>query len=466
MHDAYYALYALRIFVALIKNSRHTLNIQALASDGQGRGELDGCRIMVDGALPGERVAIKLIKVAGDYAVGRLNDVLVPSPNRVVPFCKAFRRCGGCTLQHLDYAAQCRVKTDTLRELLARAAWSASIPVHDMLGMPVPRRYRNKAQYPIAKVRSTVRMGLYARHSHDIIEHAECDVQPAVMTRIRDIVRDFLEARDMSIYDEGTHQGLVRYLLIRHARQTDECMIVLVLNGSGLPDHQELIATLTEHVPNVSGILLNRNTQITNSILGPATEVLWGAATIRDKLGDAWFDISQHSFYQINPQQTEILYQQVRQYADVHGGETVFDLYCGIGTITLSLARHAGMVYGIDSVPQAIQDATRNAARNNVTNATFLTGAAERVFPEMIRAGRSADVVVLDPPRKGCDAALLAALAVCRPKRVVYISCYPTTLIRDLGILEQQGYRCVEIQPVDMFPHTMHVESVAKFEAL
>ncbi len=447
--------------MTLIKNSRHTLDISALDSDGRGLGELDGHRILADGALPGERVAIKLIKVAGDYAVGRLNDVLVPSPNRVVPFCNVFRRCGGCTLQHLDYAAQCHVKTGTLRELLARTEWSASIPVLDMLGMSVPRRYRNKAQYPIAKIRGTVRMGLYARHSHDIIEHVECDVQPAVMTRIRDIVRDFLDERDISLYDEGTHQGLVRYLLIRHARQTDECMVVLVLNGNGLPGRQDLIATLTEQVPNLCGILLNRNPQVTNSILGPTTEVVWGTATIRDKLGDAWFDISPHSFYQINPQQAEILYQQVRQYADLHGGETVFDLYCGIGTIALSLARQAGIVYGIDSVPQAIQDAACNAARNNVTNAEFATGAAEQVFPDMIRQGLSADVVVLDPPRKGCDAALLTALAACRPKRIIYVSCSPKSLLRDLEILAHQGYRCVEIQPVDMFPHTMHVESVA-----
>lgn len=445
----------------LIKNSRHTLDIRALASDGQGIGELDGHRILVDGALPGERVALKLIKVAEDYAVGRLNDVLVPSPNRIVPFCKAFRRCGGCTLQHLDYAAQCRVKTGRLRDLLARAEWSASIPVLEMLSMPIPRRYRNKAQYPIAKVRGAVRMGLYARHSHDIIEHAECAVQPAVMTHIRDIVRHFLAERDIAIYDEGTHQGLVRYLLIRHARQTDECMVVLVVNGDGLPGRQDLIATLTEQIPNLRGILLNRNTQVTNSILGPTTEVLWGAATISDKLGDAWFDISPHSFYQINPQQAEILYQRVRQYADLHGGESVFDLYCGIGTIALSLARQAGTVYGIDSVPQAVHDAVRNAARNHVTNAEFVTGAAEQVFPDMIRRGLSADVVVLDPPRKGCDAALLSALAACRPKRIVYVSCYPKSLLRDLEILTRRGYRCIEIQPVDMFPHTMHVESVA-----
>ncbi len=448
----------------LLKNSRHTLDVLALSSEGQGLGELDGRQVIVDGALPGERVAVKLIKVAENYAVGRLNDVLTPSHDRVIPFCAAFRRCGGCTLQHLEYTAQCRLKTDMLRASLAQAGLVSAVPVLDMLGMSLPRQYRHKSQYPVASVRDAVRMGFYARHSHEIIEHAECDVQPAVMTRIRDVVRAFLEDRQISIYDEGAHRGLVRHVLIRRAMATGECMVVLVMNGTTLPYLEELVARLTGRFPTMTGILVNRNTQKTNSILGSTTDVVWGAATIMDKLGGQWFEISPHSFYQVNPQQTEVLYRQVRQYADLQGDETVFDLYCGIGAIALSLARCAGVVYGIDTVPDAIHNAERNAGRNNVTNAKFVTGAAEQVFPKMIRQGLSADVVILDPPRKGCDTALLAALAVCRPRRIVYVSCHPKTLIRDIEILERQGYRCVEIQSVDMFPHTMHVECVAKLD--
>jgi 23S rRNA (uracil1939-C5)-methyltransferase len=327
--------------------------------------------------------------------------------------------------------------------------------------MANPRRYRNKAQYPIARKDGGVRMGFYARHSHTIIEHPACDAHPPVMTRIRDVVREFLATRQVSIYDETTHSGLVRHLLIRRGMATGECMVVLVINGEALPYQQGFVKSLTETIPDIVSIQLNYNTSDTNNILGQTSEVLWGKSTVRDRLGDFWFDISPNSFYQVNSQQAEVLYRTVQQYAGLHGTEMVFDLYCGIGTIALSLARHTGYVYGIDAVPQAIQDASQNAAENGVKNVGLLTGAAEQCFPDMVRQGIPADVVILDPPRKGCDRALLEALAACRPKRLVYVSCNPKSLLRDLALLNQHGFRCVEMQPVDMFPHTMHTECVA-----
>jgi 23S rRNA (uracil1939-C5)-methyltransferase len=238
-------------------------------------------------------------------------------------------------------------------------------------------------------------------------------------------------------------------------------MVVLLINGETLPFQQELVKSLTETMPDIVSIQLNYNTSDTNTIVGRTSEVLWGKSTIRDRLGDFWFDISPESFYQVNSQQAEALYRTVQQYAGLHGTEMVFDLYCGIGTIALWLARHAGYVYGIDTVPQAIQDASRNAAGNGVKNTGFLTGAAEECFPDMVRQGIPADVVVLDPPRKGCDRALIEALAACRPKRLVYVSCNPKSLLRDLAWLNRHGFRCAEVQSVDMFPHTMHTECVA-----
>lgn len=466
----------------LQKNHHLTLDITALSADGQGLGEAKGRPILVNGALPGERVAVKVIKVTARHAVARLNEVLTASPDRVRPFCNVFGRCGGCTLQHLAYAAQCRLKTERLREQLAGiptgaplrqlAGRDAGAPtdsgapalVHGIIGMNAPRRYRHKAQYPVAFARNAARMGLYARHSHQIIEHADCDVQPPVMTRIRDVARDFLNARRISIYDETTQRGLARHLLIRCAKATGECVVTLVLNGDRLPHGDEFAAALTHQVPAVTGIVLNRNIHATNRILGPDDETLWGSATLVDRLGDQWFEMSPQSFYQVNPQQTELLYEYVERYAGLTGSEQVFDLYCGIGTIALRLARRAGRVHGIDSVPQAIQDAGRNARRNHIANAEFTTGAAERVFPAMIRQGRSADVVILDPPRKGCDRALIEAVAGCDPGRVVYVSCHPDSLIRDLAIFEQFGFCCTAIQPVDLFPHTMHVECVARID--
>lgn len=447
--------------VNLVKNSRHALDISSLSSEGQGIAELKGRMVLIDRVLPGERVDVKLIKVARNYAVGRLLHVVTPSADRISPFCEAFTRCGGCTLQHLAYAAQCRLKTARLREAIFQAGLSDHIRVRDMLAMANPRQYRNKGQYPIARKDSQVRMGFYARHSHDIVEHTMCDVQPAIMTPIRDTVREFLTTRQVDIYDEITHAGLVRHLVIRYGMATGECMVVLVINGEALSHQQEFVVSLTKRIPDIVSIQINHNTDDTNAVLGQTSEVLWGKSTIRDRLEDLWFDISPNSFYQVNPQQTEVLYRIVQEYAGLHGTEMVFDLYCGIGTIAIWLARHAGHVYGIDTVSQAIQDASRNAVRNAVTNVEFLNGAAEELFPAMVGQGMAADVVVLDPPRKGCDQILLETLASCRPERIVYVSCHQKTLLRDLEFLEHHGFYCKEIQPVDLFPHTMHVECVA-----
>ena len=468
------------------KNRNYIIDITDMTHEGQGVGRVNGMAVFVDGALEGEQVEARIIKSGKTYAVGKLISVIRRSPHRTEPFCAAYRRCGGCSMQHMDYAAQLQFKTKLVKDTLLHIGGLKDINVHDTIGMRQPFNYRNKAQYPVAYANGSVITGFYAARSHDVIDSEECGIQDPAGDRVRKIVGGFINEKSISVYNEAGATGLVRHIVTRVGFKTGEVMVVLVINGDDLPYREELVKRLVEGIhaaeaedaglaegseglSEVSGssrkyeinsIYLNVNTENTNVIMGCRNILIYGSETITDTIGDYKFMISPNSFFQVNPAQTEILYSKALEYAGLTGTQTVFDLYCGIGTISLFLSAKAHKVYGVEVVEEAVVDARRNAAINSVNNVEFIWGEAEKAVPLMYNKGIRADVVVLDPPRKGCEESLLRLIAEMRPKRIVYVSCNPATLARDLKYLAGQGYTAAEAQPVDMFPWTGHVETV------
>jgi len=444
----------------IIKNSCYTLDIEGMTHDGMGVGRMDGLAVFVDGAIEGESVEAKIIKINKNYAVGKLLDIKKPSPGRVTPFCSLHKRCGGCSLQHIDYSAQLRFKTRMVKDSLQRIGGLEGIPVHDTIGMEKPVHYRNKAQYPVATVNGEPVIGFYARRSHQVVANDECGIQDEISGRVASTIKRFIKRNKISIYDENTGEGLVRHIVTRTGFKSGEVMVIVVINGKSIPLAQELVKDLTGGIPSIKSIFLNINNKDTNVILGDKNINIYGKKTITDYIGKLRFEISPLSFFQVNPVQTEVLYNKALEYAALTGEETVFDLYCGIGTISLFLAQKAKKVYGIESVEAAVEDARENARINGVDNVEFTAGKAEEIFPRIYEEGARANVVVVDPPRKGCDEKLLEAIVQMAPERVVYVSCNPSTLARDLKYMDANSYRTVEVQPVDMFPWTPHVECV------
>lgn len=442
------------------KNDVYTVEITGMSHEGQGVGKIDNFAVFIDGALLGEVVNIKIIKVNKSYAIGKLIEIIKPSKDRAEPFCNDYKRCGGCSLQHLNYNAQLNFKTDTVRENIKRIGKLEGVFVHDIIGMETAMYYRNKAQYPVGINKEGISIGFYAPRSHDIVNNDACHIQNQTSDVVKCVVKEFIEENKISVYDELSGKGLVRHVITRVGFRTKEVMVVLVINGNDLPFIDRLVEKITKKIPEVKSIILNINKKDTNVILGNKNKVIFGQPKIVDYIGKYKFEISPLSFYQVNPIQTEVLYSKALEYADLTGNETVFDLYCGIGTISLFLSEKAKKVYGVEVVEDAIKDAKRNAEINNVENVEFLVGGAENVVPKIYEQGVKADVVVVDPPRKGCDELLLKTLVDMKPKRIVYVSCNPSTLARDLKYLDENGYRTVEVQPVDMFPHTGHVETV------
>lgn len=443
-----------------LKNKIYKIEITGLTHEGQGVGKLDGLAVFVDAVLPGETVNVKISKQTKSYVVGTLVNVEKASENRVLPFCPVYDRCGGCAVQHMSYKVQLEFKKDTVLQSLRRIGGLDNITVHDTIGMDSPFKYRNKVQYPVNKAGNDVKIGFYENRSHNIIDGSRCDIQPDESNGIRVLIRSFCVKNSISIYDEKTGKGLLRHVMVRKGFKTNELMAVLVINGQKLPKSDELVKVLCTEYENIKSIVLNINTRNTNIILGDRNICIFGQEYISDYIGKYKFNISPLSFFQVNPVQTEILYRRALDYAALTGNETVFDLYCGIGTISLFLSEKAKRVIGVEVVPDAIEDARKNAVLNNVSNAEFIVGEAEVVIPELYAEGVKADVVVVDPPRKGCDEALLRTLVDMRPQRIVYISCNPSTLARDLKYLSGHGFEAREVQPVDMFPWTGHVEVI------
>ncbi|MFD7525049.1 23S rRNA (uracil(1939)-C(5))-methyltransferase RlmD [Paenibacillus chitinolyticus] len=452
------------------KNGEYTAEIIGIGHDGEGVGRVEGFTLFVPGALPGERVRLKVLKLKKQYGYAKLLDVLESSPDRVGAPCPIYDKCGGCQLQHLDYAAQLKVKRQLVVDNLERIgklkvakeadAEADGIVVYPTIGMSDPWRYRNKAQVPFGEEQGGLVGGFYAQGSHRIIDMEACLIQHANNDEVIAKVKEIGRGLGIRAYREETHEGLLRHVVVKVGFRTGEIMVVLVTNGKEIPHVEEWIEKIRAAIPGVASICQNVNTGRTNVIFGATTRVLWGREVIYDYIGDVKFAISARSFFQVNPVQTEALYGKALEYAGLTGGETVVDAYCGIGTISLFLAKHAKKVYGVEIVPEAIEDAKRNAELNGIRNAEFAVGGAEDVLPEWQRAGVRPDVIVVDPPRKGCDERLLDTILQLRPERVVYVSCNASTLARDLRLLEEGGYRTVCVQPVDMFPHTVHVESV------
>ncbi|HEX2926079.1 MAG TPA: 23S rRNA (uracil(1939)-C(5))-methyltransferase RlmD [Ruminiclostridium sp.] len=444
----------------LSQNKTYKMDITGLTQEGQGVGKIEGFVVFVDAVLPGENIDVKIIKQTKSYAVGQLVKINKAAEDRANPFCPIFDRCGGCAVQHMTYQAQLDFKKDTVLQNLRRIGGLSDVTVHDTIGMENPYKYRNKVQYPVGMEKNEISIGFYETRSHNIIDSDLCDIQPDESNEIRDIVRDFCRDKGITIYNEKTGKGLLRHVMVRKGFKTGEIMIVLVINGDRLPKSDELVRVLLDYCENIKSVILNVNTRNTNIILGDKNICIHGQKYISDYIGSFRFEISPMSFFQVNPIQTEVLYEKALEYAGLSGNETVFDLYCGIGTISLFLSEKAKRVVGVEIVSDAVRDARRNAEINGVKNVEFLVGEAEKVIPEIYAQGTRADVVVVDPPRKGCDEVLLNTLVSMQPERIVYVSCNPSTLARDLKYLSVHGFEVREVQPVDMFPWTGHVESI------
>ena len=446
----------------LSKNKEYIVDIVDIGQGGVGIGKYEGFTVFVDGGLVQDKIKVKITKSKKNYAVGDIVEIIEKSPFRVERKCsESLRQCGGCQIQELDCQKQLDVKTNEVKQVISRIGKLDDVVIHDTLGMEHPFRYRNKAQFPIQKKDNMPVIGFYKKKSHDLISTDECIIQHEVNDKIIKIIKTYIRAYNVSIYDEKTHKGLLRHLVTKVGFTTGEVMIVLVANGKKLPYLKELASVLKENIPGFKTLVVNVNTQKTNVILGKENIVAYGDGMIRDYIGELVFEISPLSFFQVNPLQTEVLYNKALEYANLGENDTVFDIYCGIGTISLFLAQKAKKVYGIEIVEDAIKDAKRNAKINNMDNVEFYVGKAEEVVPKMYKEGKRANVVVVDPPRKGCDEKVLDTIVSMEPDRVVYVSCNPSTLARDLAYLNERGYKCHEIQPVDMFPHSVHVENVA-----
>ncbi|MGG7078997.1 23S rRNA (uracil(1939)-C(5))-methyltransferase RlmD [Clostridium sardiniense] len=450
----------------VVKNTEYILDIVSQGYEGEGIAKVDGYPIFIEGALKGEKVKVRVVKVNKNFAYGKLLEVIEKSEGRVEPKCEYFKRCGGCKLQHMDYKTQLDFKWERVKDCIKKIGGLSEELVEYPIGMEEnPYQYRNKVQLPIGMVKGKPALGFYAPRSHDIIDIEECLIQEEDANKISKITKEWIEEFNiMPAFVDGkfNKKGLLRHVMIRKGFKTGEVMVVIVATRKDLNHMNELIRKLEFHVEGLKSIVLNINSKDTNVILTPECYTLWGEDYIKDYIGEFKFNISPLSFFQVNPTQTEVLYSKTLEYADLTGEETVFDAYCGTGSITLFLSQKAKKVYGVEIVEPAIINARENAKMNYVSNAEFFVGKSEEVIPKLIEEGVKADVIVVDPPRKGCDIKLLKAIGETKPDRVVYVSCDPSTLARDLKILDELGYRTEKVQPVDMFPQTAHIENVAR----
>lgn len=444
----------------LAKNHEMELYIESLTAEGSGVGHFDGMAVFVAGALPGDTVRAHIIKSKKSYAIARIAEILTPSPHRIPTDCAAFPRCGGCAFRNLSYAQEIQEKKHRIESAFLRLA-HMDVPCEEMLVPDATARYRNKAQYPVALDNGVLQIGFYASHSHRVIPCEDCLLQPVEFTTIVEIFRSFLLEWQIPIYQAESGKGLVRHLYLRKGFASGEIMVCVVINGAALPKSDLLVQTLLAADLHITSIVLNHNTAETNVILGTSCTTLWGTPYIQDILCGVQVRLSPQSFYQVNHAMAQRLYQKAAEFAALTGHETVLDLYCGTGLIGLSMAQHAKRVIGVEIIPAAVEDARENARRCNIENASFLCGDAKDAARQFAQEGIAPDVVLLDPPRKGCEADVLATVASMQPQRIVYISCDPATLARDVERLSGLGYTLTRLCGADLFPRTAHVESVA-----
>ena len=450
--------------VPVNKNDYIDVIFEDITHDGAGVAKVEGYPLFIPNGLPGEKAKIKVIKTGKGYGIGRLIELYEKSPYRVEIPSDEKHKYGGCQLEHISYEGQLKYKENQVRQVLTRIGKLEDVVVHPILGMEEPFHYRNKAQVPVGEKDGKLIAGFFKPRSHEIVDTNESLIQLPQVNEAVQVVKEICSELGIPAYQEESHKGVIRHIMARYGKQTEELMVVIITRTTDLPQKNRLVEEMVARLPKLKSIVHNVNSKRTNVIMGEKTSVLWGNEVIYDYIGDVKFAISALSFYQVNPVQTKVLYDKALEYANLSGEENVIDAYCGIGTISLFLAQKAKKVFGVEVVPEAIEDAKRNAELNEIKNAEFAAGEAEVVIPKWYKEGNTADVLVVDPPRKGCDEALLQTIIEMKSKKVVYVSCNPGTLARDLRILEDGGYRTVEVQPVDMFPMTTHVECCAWLE--
>lgn len=448
--------------VPVQKNEYYDVKIESLTHDGLGVARVDGFPVFVANALVGEEINMKVTLVKKKYAFGRAVDYFVTSGERVKPECGIYKQCGGCQVQHLSYEGQLKMKHDTVVNHLKRIGHIEDANVLPTIGMQNPSRYRNKTQVPFGYADGKVVAGFYQKRSHEIINMQSCLIQTDISDQIVETMRQLCQELEIDPYNESLNLGVLRHVIVRVGFKTEEIMVTLVTRTHEIPNSELLIQRLVSKYPKIKSIAQNVNPKVTNVIFGDETRILYGEPYIYDEMNGIRFAISPRSFYQVNPIQTETLYSKAVEYAQLSGNEIVFDAYCGIGTITLFLAQHAKQVYGVEIIPEAIEDAKMNAQLNGFENTQFAVGKSEEIIPAWIENGIVPDVIVVDPPRKGCDRSLLDTMLEAAPDRIVYVSCDSSTLARDLRVLIDGGYKLEVVQPVDMFPQTAHIECVAK----
>lgn len=440
-------------------NKIYEVEIVDIGHKGEAIGKVDSFTVFVDGAIKGDIVKSKITKSKKNYAVGDLVEIVKESALRVEPKCNLTGICGGCSIMNIDYKHQLELKQSIVVENLKRIAGIENPNVRDIIGMQNPYNYRNKGQFPIAQ-NGKLEIGFYKKRSHDIVEFDICHIQHENTKEILETIKTFIEENNISVYDEATKKGSVSKIMIRTAFSTDEIMVVIVTKDEKNHNFEKLAEQLVSKNNNVKSVIQNINKSTGNDILGRKNITIFGKYKIIDKIGEFYFEISPNSFYQVNPVQTEVMYTKALEYANLSGEEIVFDFYCGIGTISLFLSQKAKKVYGIEIVEEAIKDAKQNAMLNDVQNVDFIVGKSEEEIVRFSKKGIKADVVMLDPPRKGLDEQVIETIDKMNVKRVVYVSCNPSTMARDIKIFIEKGYKMIECTPVDNFCHSMHVETI------
>lgn len=443
----------------LKKNDIINLHIDSCTADGSGVGRYDGMAIFVPAAAAGDDISAHILKVKKTYAFAKVEKIIKPSESRIQPSCPVYLKCGGCVFAHIDYAEECRIKAENVKECFRRIG-GVEPEFEEIIPSEKPEGYRNKAQYPVAADNGEIKMGFFSPHSHRVVHCPGCRLQPKEFEGILNAFDKYIRSENVSVYDEALHKGLLRHIYLRKGVGTGEIMVCAIINGSRLPNESKLVSVLTGAEPNIKSIIINSNKEKTNVIMGEKCRTLFGTDCITDILCGLKFRISPLSFYQVNHDQAERLYAKAAEYASLSGSETVMDLYCGAGTIGLSMAAKTQNIIGVEIVPEAIENAKENAELNGIKNARFICADAAEAALELEKEGVSPDVIILDPPRKGCSPEMIKSAVRFNPDRIVYVSCDPATLARDCALFKDLGYAAVKAAPFDLFPRTGHVESV------
>jgi len=442
------------------QGKQYNLTINSLGTSGEGVGRIEGFTVFVEGGLPHEELTVKITEVKKSYATGQLVKIVKASPDRVEPACGIYKECGGCQLQHMSYEAQLKAKQQQVKDAMERIGHLKDLPVLPTIGSDEPWNYRNKVAFPVGREKGKMIIGCFAKGTHRIIDASDCLIQDKLNNEAICAVREVIDKLGIPAYNEDRHTGVMRHVVARTGKK-GQLMVVLVTATKQLTREKEIIKMLRSRLPQMVSLQQNIQTYRNNVILGRETKLLWGRPTIKAQLGKFNFNVSARSFFQVNTKQAEVLYDTALEFAQLTGNETVIDAYCGTGTISLYLAQKARKVYGVEIVSPAIKDAEKNARENNVKNAEFIVGDCTKVMPRLYKQGIRPDVIVVDPPRAGCTEVVLKTFANMKPNRIVYVSCNPATLARDLEILDKLGYKAEKVQPVDMFVASSHVESVA-----